>query len=129
VGFVAVYLADLAALAVGALRPEAIAKTPEVALALHDFSWMAPAASALLGTGVLVACSVLALRERMLWPRWIGLFAAFAGAAYALRTGALLTTEGPFAADGLLGFWLPVVALAGWLLIASLSLARRATRP
>jgi hypothetical protein len=39
--------------------------------------------------------------------------------------GALFTTEGAFAADGVLGLWVPVIAFAGWTLIASVVLALR----
>ncbi len=123
VAFIAVYLVDLAALTVGALRPETMAAAPEVATALHDLSWMAPAMAASLGAGIVAACSVLVLRYEMLWPRWIGWLAVLAACAYALRTGALFTTEGPFAADGLLGFWVPVLALTGWIAVGSCSLA------
>ena len=42
-----------------------------------------------------------------------------------LRTGTLFTTEGPFAADGVLGLYVPVTALVGWILIASVVLAGR----
>jgi hypothetical protein len=129
IAFVSLYLADLAALAVGALRPQAMASAPELATALHDFSWMAPALAAIPGAFMLASLSTISLGRGLLWPRWIGWLAALAAGAYALRAGALFTTDGPFAADGLLGFWVPVVALAGWLLLAGLSLARDRAEP
>ncbi len=56
----------------------------------------------------------------MVWPRWLGRLAAVAAPVYLLRIGTLFTAEGAFAADGLLGFWLPVVAIAAWVSAASL---------
>jgi hypothetical protein len=78
----------------------------------------APAAA-----GLLVAAAVLVLRHGAIWPEWVGRLAAVAAPLYALRTGTLFTTEGVFAADGILGFRVPVIALAGWVLVASLVLA------
>lgn len=123
--FFALYLADVAALAVAALRPENMATAPELAAALYDFSWMLPAMAALLGSATLASFALLALRDGAVWPRWIGWLAVAAAAAYSLRVGALFTTEGAFAADGLLGSWIPVSALAAWIIAASLALARR----
>jgi hypothetical protein len=74
---------------------------------------------------VLIAFAVLALRDKVLWPVWLGQLAAIAALAYALRVGTLFTTRGAFAADGLLGLWVPVVALAGWILLGSLLLTLR----
>jgi len=56
----------------------------------------APAAA-----GLLVAAAVLVLRHGAIWPEWVGRLAA----------------------DGILGFRVPVIALAGWVLVASLVLA------
>lgn len=117
-----VFLTDVAALMVGALRPDSIAASPELAQALHDYSWVAPAASAPLFAAMLAALATLGLRDRALWPRWLGWAALCAAAAYALRTGAMLTEEGPFAADGILGFVVPIIALLGWTLVASVAL-------
>jgi hypothetical protein len=42
----------------------------------------------------------------------------------------LFATDGAFAADGILGLYVPVAAVAGWVLIASLTLAlSRVDRP
>ncbi len=64
----------------------------------------------------------------MLWPQWLGWLAVIAALAYALRVGTLFTTEGAFAADGVLGLWVPVIAAAGWILVASVLLAIRVHR-
>jgi len=114
--FVTLFLADITSLAVGALRP----RTPEVALALQDFELLAMAGAAFAVVGLLASCATLAI-----WPRWVGRFAAVATVAYALRVGTVFSTGGVFAADGVLGFWVPVVAFASWLFVAGVVLAQR----
>ena len=121
--FMALFLADVGSLAVAALRPENMTAAPELAAALHDFSWLAMGMAAFLVSGVLAAFAVLALRYAAIWPRWLGWLAAFAALAYALRVGTLFTTEGAFAADGVLGLWVPVIAAAGSIIVASVVLA------
>jgi hypothetical protein len=123
--FIALFLADVAALAVGALRPESMAAAPELAAALHDFSWLAMGMAAFLVSGTLVAFAVLALRDKAIWPEWLGWLAAIAALAYTLRVGTLFTTEGGFAADGVLGLYVPVIAVGAWIVLASVSLALR----
>jgi hypothetical protein len=126
--FIALFLADVTALAVGALRPENMATAPELAAALRDFEWLAMGTAAPVTASVFASLAVLVLRHKAIWPEWLGLLAAAAAAAYALRVGTLFTTEGAFAADGLLGLYVPVVAVAGWILAASVVLALRLRR-
>lgn len=120
--FVALFLADVTSLAVGALRPENMAAAPEVAAALRDFEFLAMGTAAFAVATVLAAFAVLSLRDKAIWPEWLGWLAAIAAPAYALRVGTLFTTEGAFAADGLLGLWVPVIAFSAWTLVASVLL-------
>jgi hypothetical protein len=121
--FLGLFLTDVTALVVAALRPENMASAPELAASLHDISWLAMGMAAFLGAGMLTTFAVLALRDKAIWPQWLGWLAAIAAVAYGLRVGILFTTDGLFAADGLLGLWVPVVALGSWLFTASLVLA------
>lgn len=121
--FITLFLVDVTAVAVAALRPQNMAAAPEVATALHDFSWLAMGMASFMAVGVLAAFAVLALRDKAVWPAWIGWLAAIAAPLYALRVGTLFTTDGAFAADGLLGLWVPVVAIGSWVVIASVVLA------
>jgi hypothetical protein len=123
--FLVLFLADVASLTVGALRPENMATAPELAAALHDFSWLAMRMAAFLVSGVLASFAVLALRDKAIWPQWLGSLAVVAALLYALRVGTLFTTDGAFAADGVLGLWVPVIAVAGWIVLASMVLALR----
>jgi hypothetical protein len=120
--FAALYLTDVSALATGALRPETMAAAPELASALRDLEWMAAGMAGFLGAGVLAGFSILTLRHGALWPRWLGWLAALAAFVYTLRIGTLFTTNGPFAADGALGLWAPVIAITTWLAAGSVSL-------
>jgi len=120
---VGLFLADLSSLAIGALRPENMIASPELAATLRDVSWLLMAAAAPLTSSVFVAFAVLALRDRVIWPRWLGWLAAATAIVYLLRTGALFSDEGVFAADGALGLWVPVGAFAAWIALASVVLA------
>ena len=123
--FIALFLVDVTALAVGALRPENMAANPELAVALVDFEWLIQGMATFLAVGLLTAYAVLILRDSAVWLRWVGRLATIAAPIYALRVGTLFTTTGPFAADGVLGLYLPVAAFAGWIFIASVALAMR----
>ena len=125
-GIVAVtlFLADTTALAVGTLRPENMAASPELATALFDFSWLALGVGSLVFAGVFAAFAVLVLRDKALWPDWLGWAAVAVALLTALRLGSVFTTDGAFrTVEGAFGFWLPVGAFALWTLVASVALA------
>ena len=123
--FVALFMVDITTLAVAALRPENMASVPELASTLRDVEFLLMGSAALTVAALLLAIAVLVLRHGAIWPNWIGWFAAVAAPAYALRVGTLFTTDGGFAADGLYGLWIPVVAVASWVFVASAALALR----
>jgi hypothetical protein len=113
---------------VSVLRPETTTGAPEVVSALRDYEWMAPAMVAFMGSGMLLAWAAVSLRYRALWPRALGWLAIVAAIAYSLRTGALFTVDGVFAADGVFGFLVPVIAIATWVTAASATLTLRLRR-
>jgi hypothetical protein len=123
--FLTMFLVDVTALEVAALRPENMAANPELAVALTDFELLLMGMASLAVVGMLIAFAILILRDRAVFPRWLGWLAVFAAPAYGLRVGTLFTTDGPFAADGVLGLWVPVAALATWLLFASIALVMK----
>ena len=127
--FIALFMADVTALAVAALRPARVAAAPELAATLRDYELLLMGTAAPMAAGWLGASAVLVLRDGAVWPRWVGWLAALAAPIYALRTGTLFTTDGPFAADGGLGLVLPVAALVGWIAVASLVLALKPAGP
>jgi hypothetical protein len=126
--FIALFLADVTTLAVAALRPENMAADPELAVALRDFEFLAMGTAAPVAAAMLAAYAVVVLRDGAIWPQRVGWLAAVAASAYLLRVGTLFTTDGPFAADGALGLYVPVAALTGWIVIASVVLTLRLRR-
>ena len=125
---VALFLADTTALLVAALRPENMRASPELASALFDFSFLALGVGAFAFAGVFAAYAVLVLRDRALWPAWLGWAAAVSAVLTAMRVGCVFTDSGPFAADGVFGFYAPVVAFTSWIAVASLALAVQVRR-
>jgi hypothetical protein len=119
--FLTLFLADVTALAVSAVRPE---RGSDALVLLRDFELLAMGVAAPAAAAVPAAFAVLALRYGALWPRWVGWLCALAVGGYMLRVGTLFTVEGPFAADGLLGLWVPVTSIAVALFVASVVLAR-----
>ena len=111
--FLALFLVDVTALAV-ASRPH----PPDVVVALRDVELLAMGTAAPLVSAALAAFSVA------LAPGPLARLTALAAALYLLRLGTLLTTSGPFAADGVLGLVVPVVALLAWVVAASVALLR-----
>lgn len=120
--FLTLFLADVAALEVSVLRPENMAANPELAAALTDFEMLLMGMAAPAVSGMLVAFAILTLRDRAVWPRWLGWLAVVAAPLYALRLGTIFTTDGPFATDGVLGILVPAGALACWVFVASIAL-------
>jgi hypothetical protein len=117
--FVTLFLVDVTTLAVGSLRPERLAAEPELASTLRDLEWL------LMGTAAFPAAAMLAAFAVSSFPGWLRALAAVAAPLYLLRVGTLFTTDGVFAADGALGLYVPVGALAGWLLVAGVALSAR----
>jgi hypothetical protein len=118
--FLTLFLVDVTTLAVGALRPENMTASPELAVTLRDIEFLLMGMAAFAVAGMLLAFSVLPI-----WPRGLARLAVLAAVAYSLRIGTLFTTEGPFAADGVLGLYVPAGAFASWIFLASVVLARR----
>jgi hypothetical protein len=114
------------AVAVAALHPELT--SPEVIRSLHDFSvvGLSPA------TGIFVAfflANAVAILRLQVLPAWVGWFAAVVAVIQILGIGVMFTDDGAFAADGVLGGFLPLIAFAVWFPAASIALARAGERP
>jgi hypothetical protein len=125
---IALFMADVTAFAVGAFRPENMQASPELAQALMDFSLLTLGVGSLVFAGFFLAIGVLSLRNKAL-PGWLGWTALVAAVLTAFRLGSIFTTDGVFAADGVLGFWAGVVAFAAWTLAASITLVESLGRP
>jgi hypothetical protein len=123
--FVALLMADVTMTAVGALRPQNMAAAPELAAALQDIELLLMGTAAPLAAAVFAAFAVVILRDKAVWPQWLGWLAVVTALAYLLRLGTLFTTEGAFAADGVLGLYVPAVSFMAWIALASVVLALR----
>lgn len=105
-----------------AFRPE---RMPEITQALHDAAWLV---GTWVGTATLLQLVTIGIavfrdtRPDPVFPRWFGYFNLL---IIPLGLGVCVVnvfTTGPFAYDGLLGFWLPYIALFGWFVVLMVAL-------
>jgi hypothetical protein len=112
-----------------AFRPE---RDPAVTQALNDAAWLAimwPFALAAM-QNIVVAAAVLSDQARVpVLPRWFGYLNVWT--AISLATGAAIPflKSGPFAWDGLFGFWLPTVCYLAWIATTSALMIRAFRQP
>lgn len=99
---------------VAAFRPD---QDPHVVQALNDVAWLftiayfVPVFFQFVSVGV---AGLLANPDRRPWPRWVGFFSLWM-ATLALPASLIpFFKTGPFAWDGFLAFWVPLVAFFGW---------------
>lgn len=97
-----------------AFRPD---RSAEITQALHDLGWLFATwvGSATLMQAICIACAVfLDKSKNPVFPRWFGYLVVW---AFILGIPACVINvfnTGPFAYDGLLGFWIPYLALGAW---------------
>ena len=100
-----------------AFRPE---RAPEVILAYNDFAWilLLMTFSPFLVQFTAIGFAVLSdTRDRPLFPRWAGYY-NFWLALLAVPGGLIVFFKsGPFAWNGLLAFWVPIVVFVAWFFI------------
>jgi hypothetical protein len=120
----AILMVTLTGIAAAALRPEEI--DPNITRALNDFGAMTagPAAGAL--TALFAATAIAGYRHRFVAP-WVAGFSALAAITQPLAFGVVFCTTGAFAADGVLGFVVPVLTFAVAILTLSWALSRPRT--
>jgi hypothetical protein len=117
----AILMVTLTGIATAAFRPDDI--DPNITRAINDFGAMTagPAAGAL--TAFFAATAIAGYRHRFV-PAWVAGFSALAAICQPLAFGVVFCTTGAFAADGVLGFIVPVVTFAVAVLTASWALSR-----
>lgn len=107
-------------------RPEA---DPDVIRAFNDYTWFAW--SSFIATySIQYLCMAIAgfmdVRERPIWPRWaayLNLWVAVTGVGGVL---AVFFKTGPFAWNGIIGYWIPVIVFAVGMSITCALMHRRA---
>jgi hypothetical protein len=102
-----------------AFRPGA--PGPDTLQALNDLAWISFIAMyppALIQNVAIGACILGDRQQPRIYPRWLG-FLNYATAAVYLVGGVFVPffRRGPFAWDGLIGFWLVAVAFFGWVIL------------
>lgn len=97
-----------------AFRPD---RAAEITTALHDMGWLfatwVASATILQSTCICIAV-FMDKREEPLFPRWFGYFTAWTIILGLPAAVINIFNSGPFAYDGLLGFWIPYIALFAW---------------
>jgi hypothetical protein len=116
-----ILMVTLTGTAAAAYRPEGI--DPSLTRALNDLGALTagPAAGAL--TALFAATASAGYRHRFV-PPWVAGFSALAAITQPLAFGVVFCTSGAFAADGVLGFIIPVLTFALAILTASWALGR-----
>ena len=103
-------------LGTAAFRPE---RDAELILLLNDASWI-PFVGGFQTTFIqlltITAC-ILAHPEQKILPRWVGFYCFWTALLCAGGALILFFRKGPFAWDGLIGFWLVVVVYCSWFLV------------
>ncbi|BBY83747.1 hypothetical protein H7I53_27030 [Mycolicibacterium pulveris] len=104
--------------AVAAFRPDDLA--PESTRMLHDIGWylflfdVSPFMVWMLAIGFAVLMNRSGER---LFPRWAGYFCIWIALCESPAVLILFFKTGPFAYNGVVGFWLPTVAFFAWVLV------------
>lgn len=97
-----------------AFRPERAAETTQ---ALHDLGWLLAtwvASATILQASCIAAAVFRDKSQDPVFPRWFGYFNIWAVVLALPACVINIFHTGPFAYDGLLGFWLPYIVLALW---------------
>lgn len=93
-----------------AYRPD---RNPEVTVALHDIAWFTlvmPVTSFMLQQFTIAAAIFSDKSARPVFPRWIGYMNVWVALLYAPALMDTFFKHGPFAWDGILAFWIPLMA-------------------
>jgi len=105
--------------------PEITAITHELAMLTfvttdqyYIFMWVAIAAVSLIPNTV----------RHSPFPRWFGYYTAWTALMFEGGAAAFVTRSGPFAWNGLIAFWLPVVTFFAWIVVSTVLLFRAIAR-
>lgn len=97
-----------------AFRPE---RAPEITQALHDLGWLFAtwvASATLLQLGCICIAVFSDRNKEPIFPRWFGYFNMWMVVLGLPACVINIFNTGPFAYDGLLGFWVPYAGLFAW---------------
>ena len=109
---------------VAAFRPD---RNPELIMLLNDFGWIffVMTFSPFFVQNLVIGLAIFADKaDTPVFPRWLGYFNIWV--AILLVPGGLITffKTGPFAWDGIIAFWLPLVVFFGWFVVMFIALLK-----
>lgn len=87
---------------------------------LNDFAWLSfvgmypPARIQNVAIG---ACILADRRPTPVFPRWLGILSCAVALCYVVGAPIAFSRHGPFAWDGLMGFWFAAAAFFGWVIL------------
>jgi hypothetical protein len=108
----------------GAFRPD---RAPELTQLLNDLAWLT---FTLLVPYLIAQCLLLALaifwdhQERPVFTPWVAVFNVVTAVALAPAAFTALSLTGPLAWDGFLSFWVKNIAIAVWIVVMGVVVAR-----
>lgn len=113
--------------AVAAFRPE---RNPDVTQAFHDAGWFMAFLSAVPFSmqAASIAAVVLGHPETLL-PRWYGYLNISIAVLLLPGAALLLFKTGPLSYHGILGYWIPLVVFATWMVAMAWAIRRSALTP
>lgn len=95
-------------------------RAPEVVQVLNDFGWLFLVMTFPVPTVQLLSIGIATLSDKSVdsvFPRWAGYFNLWMGILFAPGVLIPFFFSGPFAWNGVIGFWIPVVSFALWFLV------------
>ena len=105
---------------VAAQRPE---RLPEVTQMLTDAGWLMNDTVYMCTTLQMVAMALCFLHDKKskipVMPNWANYLTIFCGCTFFPASLTAILRDGPFAYDGLIGFWIPYPAWLIWLFVAT----------
>lgn len=105
---------------VAAQRPE---RLPEVSQMLTDAGWLMNDTVYMCTTMQMWAMALCFLHDKKsktkVMPNWASYFTIFCGATFFPASLTAILRDGPFAYDGLIGFWIPYPAWLIWMFVSS----------
>ena len=107
---------------VWAILAFSVDRNPDITVALHEFAWLSfvtPAFAFPFQTLPIAGVSLFGRKEdaklaKVLFPRWFGYFSLWALVAGETGMAALLFKTGPFAWNGALAFYFPLIVFSAW---------------
>ena len=115
----------LFALATAAYRADS--RDPRIIEALSDLGWLSfvGAGCPIILQVLIIGIAVLRDRgERPVLPRWVGYLNIWSALLFLPGALVICFTRGPFAWNGVIAFWVPLVVLAVWYVVMSVVLLR-----